>query len=81
MAGDGHGCGMAVIGPHEGGWNEPDRSTAQTGRLASATDPPPASAPYVESLVESTFTVVADPICTTAVALAASAEIEVGDNA
>jgi hypothetical protein len=45
VAGDGHGRGVAVIGPQEGHWNDPDSLTAQTGVLASTIDPPPASAP------------------------------------
>ena len=75
VAGDGHGCGVAVYGPHEGGWKVPERRTAQTGVSAAATAPPPASTPYVESVTESTLTAVDDPTCSMAVAVAASAEI------
>ena len=75
VAGAGHGCGVAVYGPHEDGWKVPERRTAQTGVSAAATAPPPASAPYLESVTESTLTVVDDPICSIAVAVAASAEI------
>ena len=75
VAGDGHGCGVAVYGPHEGGWKVPEGRTAEAGVSAAATTPPPASTPSVESVTESTLTVVDDPTCLIAVAAAASAEI------
>jgi hypothetical protein len=56
VAGDGHGWGVAVYGPHEKPANEPDRRTAQTRVSGATNDPPPASAPYVESVVAVTLT-------------------------
>jgi hypothetical protein len=56
VAGDGHGCGVTVIGPQEGNPNDPDSRTAQTGVAASTMGPPSGSAPNVESVVETTVT-------------------------
>ena len=74
VAGDGHGCGVAVIGPHEGHWNDPDNRTAQTRVFAATIDPAPASAPYVESFVDSTVTGIVDPALPIAIDAAASDE-------
>ena len=75
VAGDGHGCGVGVIGPQEGNPNDPDRRTAHTGVSAPATAPPPEFAPYVESVVETTVTGMVDETWPIAVDAAASAEI------
>jgi hypothetical protein len=60
-AGEGQGCGVAVYGPQEGAWNDPDRRTAQTGVLAGTIDPPFAAAPYVVSFAQTSFAGVDDP--------------------
>jgi hypothetical protein len=71
VAGAGQGWGVAVGGPQEGNPNDPDSRTAQTGVSASTNDPPPASAPYVDSFVEITVTGMADETWPTAVETAA----------
>jgi hypothetical protein len=45
VAGDGHGCGVTVIGPHEGNPNDPDSRTSQKGVAAASMYPPPTSVP------------------------------------